>query len=114
MPLEMIFLVDCSTSMRGTPLRKAKQVVDQALSKLTPADTFQILRFSSRSSQLGQRPIRATAENITRARRYLARIQPERRSRMIDGINAALSLPHDPSRFRLLSLTAISANRTKC
>jgi hypothetical protein len=40
MPLEMIFLVDCSTSMRGTPLRKAKQVVDQALSKLTPADTL--------------------------------------------------------------------------
>ncbi len=102
-PLEMIFLVDCSPSMRGTPLRKAKRVVARALTRLTPADTFQIVRFSSHGSQLGDRMIRATPANVGRARRYLRRMHAEPRARMVDGIRAALSLPHDATRFRFVS-----------
>ncbi|MGB2864747.1 MAG: VIT domain-containing protein, partial [Sedimentisphaerales bacterium] len=46
-PMEMIFVLDCSGSMSGKPIAKAKQAITRALKKLQPGDTFQIIRFSN-------------------------------------------------------------------
>lgn len=102
-PMEMVFVLDCSGSMRGQPMAQAKAAVHHALQQLTPRDTFQIIRFSSNSSQLGTAPVLATEDNIQRGLKYLASLNGSGGTQMIEGIRAALDFPHDEGRFRVVS-----------
>jgi Ca-activated chloride channel family protein len=102
-PMEMVFVLDCSGSMNGRPLNQAKNAVHVALDHLQEGDTFQIIRFSENSTQLGATPLAATPVNIKRARDYLARLNGTGGTQMIEGIKAALDFPHDPSRLRFVS-----------
>jgi Ca-activated chloride channel family protein len=63
-PSEMVFVMDCSGSMDGKPISKAKEAVTRALKNLDKNDTFQIIQFSSSASSLGPNPISATPENV--------------------------------------------------
>ena len=102
-PLEMIFVIDCSGSMSGVPLAKAKRAIASAIGRLTRADTFQIIRFSAASSPLGKKPIPATAANKERALHYLDSMTAADGTSMVNGIKAALSMPHTEHRLRLVS-----------
>jgi Ca-activated chloride channel family protein len=102
-PMEMIFVLDCSGSMSGKPIAKAKQAITRALKKLQPNDTFQIIRFSNNASQLGPNPVPATPENIRRGLEYVENLHGSGGTMMIEGIKAALDFAHDPQRFRLVS-----------
>lgn len=102
-PMEMVFVLDCSGSMKGKPLTQAKDAISHALQSLTERDTFQIIQFSSNASQLGAEPVLATEENIKRGLKYLASLNGGGGTQMIEGIKAALDFPHDEGRFRLVS-----------
>ncbi|MFB0555699.1 MAG: VIT domain-containing protein, partial [Phycisphaerae bacterium] len=102
-PMEMIFVLDCSGSMNGKPIAKAKQAVTRALRKLQPNDTFQVIRFSNNASQFGPDPVPATQDNIRKAIRYVENLRGSGGTMMIEGIKAALDFKHDPHRFRLVS-----------
>jgi Ca-activated chloride channel family protein len=102
-PMEMIFVLDCSGSMSGKPIAKAKQAIIRALKKLQPYDTFQIIRFSNNASQLGPNPLSATPENIRKGLEYVESLRGSGGTMMIEGIKAALDFAHDPQRFRLVS-----------
>ncbi len=102
-PMEMIFVLDCSGSMNGKPIAKAKQAIARALRRLQPDDTFQVIRFSNNASQLGPDPLPATPENIRKALAYVESLQSSGGTMMIEGIKAALDFAHDPHRFRLIS-----------
>ncbi len=102
-PMEMIFVLDCSGSMRGKPIAKAKEAITRALRKLQPNDTFQIIRFSNNASQLGPQPIPATPANIRKGLNYVESLHGSGGTMMIEGIKAALDFAHDPHRFRLVS-----------
>ena len=102
-PMEMIFVLDCSGSMSGRPIAKAKQAITRALKKLQPNDTFQIIRFSNNASQLGPNPVPATPENIRKGLEYVELLHGSGGTMMIEGIKAALDFAHDPQRFRLVS-----------
>ena len=71
-PRELVFVLDTSSSMRGLPLAKAKDLIRKLLRKLRPDDTFQIVRFDDRASPLGPRADREQAAQ-PRARARLAR-----------------------------------------
>ena len=101
--MEMVFVIDCSGSMRGQPLQQAKDAVRVALDRLDPNDTFQIIRFSDRASQFGTQPVLATERNLTQARNYLAALRANGGTEMINGVESALDFPHDPSRFRFVT-----------
>jgi len=101
--MEMVFVLDCSGSMRGRPLDQAKNAVSMALDHLQPGDTFQIIRFSENSTQLGPAPLAATPANVAQGRRYLASLNGTGGTQMIEGIKAALDFPHDPARLRFVS-----------
>ena len=102
-PMEMIFVLDCSGSMSGKPIAKAKDAIRRALKKLEPDDTFQIIRFSNNASQLGPKPVPVTPENIRRGLKYVDSLKGSGGTQMIEGIKAALDFEHDPHRFRLVS-----------
>lgn len=102
-PMEMVFVLDCSGSMNGEPIAKAKEAVKRALRKLEPDDTFQVIQFSMSSSKFGRDPVPATPDNIRRALAYVDDLRGEGGTMMIEGIKAALDFPHDPRRLRLVS-----------
>ncbi|MFT5422308.1 MAG: Ca-activated chloride channel family protein [Phycisphaerales bacterium] len=102
-PLEMVFVLDCSGSMRGTPLNQAKEAVRTALDRLQPGDSFQIIRFSENATSLGSEPLVATPANIQRGKAYLDSINSGGGTQMIEGIRAALGFAHDPERLRYVA-----------
>ena len=102
-PMEMIFVLDCSGSMSGKPIAKAKDAIRRALRKLEPGDTFQIIRFSNNASQLGPKPVPVTAQSIRQGLEYVDSLSGSGGTMMIEGIKAALDFEHDPHRFRLVS-----------
>ena len=101
--MEMVFVVDCSGSMQGLPLQQAKEAVMVALDRLNANDTFQIIRFADAASQFGTKPVPATERNLTKARHYVSALRADGGTQMINGVNAALNFPHDPSRFRFVT-----------
>lgn len=102
-PMEMVFVLDCSGSMRGEPMNQAKTAIRRALRHLGPDDTFQVIRFSNDASALGDRPLPATPRNIERGLRYVNELEGGGGTMMIEGIKAALDFPHDRSRFRVVT-----------
>jgi len=102
-PLEMIFVLDCSGSMNGWPMSKAKAAMRRALKGLNSDDTFQIIRFSNNASALGPAPLPATEENLEKGLAYVESLSGSGGTQMIEGIRAALDFPHDEKRFRIVS-----------
>jgi Ca-activated chloride channel family protein len=102
-PVEHVFVLDCSGSMSGRPLRTAKHAVERVLDKLDQRDTFQIIRFSSDASTLGPAPIPATERNKQKGRRYLKRLNSAGGTMMIEGIKAALDFPHEDGKVRIVT-----------
>jgi Ca-activated chloride channel family protein len=102
-PMEMVFVLDCSGSMRGEPMNQAKTAIRRALRHLGPDDTFQVIRFSNDASALGDRPLPATPRNIERGLAYVNSLSGGGGTMMIEGIKAALDFPHDRSRFRVVT-----------
>ena len=106
-PREMIFVLDCSGSMRGYPLAAAKRAMEKCLQRLGPDDTFQIIRFSSEASAMGPAPLPATVDNVNRGLAYLESLNSEGGTEMLTGTRAALGYPQTPGRSRIVSfLTA--------
>jgi Ca-activated chloride channel homolog len=101
-PLELVFVLDCSGSMSGRPLEQAKAAIEQALRRLQPGDTFQLIRFSNDASQLGPVPLAATPTNVGRGLDHLRALNSEGGTMMIEGIKAALDFPHDSRRLRFV------------
>ena len=102
-PMEMVFVLDGSGSMRGQPMKQAKAAVRAALDRLEADDTFQIVRFSSDASQLGDEPLAANPRNLRAARRYLDGLSGSGGTQMIAGVKAALDFPHDERRYRMVT-----------
>jgi len=103
-PRELVFLLDCSGSMSGMPLEASKNVVRRALRAVRPEDSFQIQRFSNTTSGLGPAPVAATPVNVARGLAYLDTLRGEGGTEMLAGVRAALDLPEDPERLRIVML----------
>lgn len=101
-PLELVFVLDCSGSMSGRPIERAKAAIERGLGLLRSGDSFQLINFSASTSQLGPAPVEATPENVQRGLNYLHSLNAEGGTMMMDGIKAALDFPHDPERQRFV------------
>lgn len=74
---EIIFVMDVSGSMHGVPLSMCKDAMREALQRLRPVDTFNVLTFSGQTAKLWQQPMPANQAHLQQATSF------------IDGLRAA-------------------------
>lgn len=98
--LDLVFVLDCSGSMNGEPLRQMIAAAVHAIGSLGPRDTFQVVRFSDEAALLGDKPLAATAANKARVCKELRRVRASGGTMMMRGLEAALALPRQQGRQR--------------
>jgi len=101
-PRELVFVMDCSGSMSGAPIEKAKEAVKRCLKEMHPGDSFQVIRFSESASPMSGKPLPNTPANVKKAVSYIEGLGGGGGTRMIEGIKAALDYPRDPGRMRIV------------
>ncbi|KAK4395052.1 putative nucleoside diphosphate kinase [Sesamum angolense] len=68
---EVVFLVDISASMQGSPLENVKTALVAALLKLNPVDTFNIIAFNGSSLLFSPSLVPATKEGIGKVSEWI-------------------------------------------
>ena len=107
-PREVVFVVDTSGSMGGESMRAAKAALDSALARLGPADTFDVVRFSSDSAALFPAPVAADAGNKSRAQDYVAGFEADGGTDMRQALELVFAMPEKPDRARVRQLVFIT------
>ncbi len=101
---EMIFGVDVSGSMRGVPIAMSKEILRDALGRLRPVDTFNIVTFSSGTQQLFSAPQVANHQNITDALQFVERMSAGGGTEMLTAVQQLFTAPIEPGIRRYLVL----------
>lgn len=103
-PKEMIFVIDCSGSMSGFPIEKAKATMKLCIEAMNPNDTFNLVTFAGGLGYCFDMVVPNTPANQRKALDYLANLQGGGGTEMMKAINAALGGPHDPERLRIVCM----------
>ncbi len=103
-PRELVVVIDTSSSMRGRAFELARAAGLRALEGLRETDTFRLVRFSDRASELAEGALPATRENVARARAYLEAMTALGATEMRRGLEAALEPPIERGRLRIVLL----------
>lgn len=90
-PKELVFVLDTSGSMEGLPIETAKRVMRLALDGLYERDTFNLITFAGDTEILFDKPVPATRENLSKAKRLLEGKQGSGGTEMMKAIRAALA-----------------------
>jgi len=101
-PKEMIFVIDCSGSMSGFPIEKAKKSMRLCIEQMNPNDTFNLVSFAGGTGYCFNSPVPNTAENRRRALEYLGALQGGGGTEMMTAIRAALGNQNDRERLRIV------------
>jgi Ca-activated chloride channel family protein len=101
-PKEMMFVIDCSGSMSGFPIEKAKATMKLAIEQMNPNDTFNLVTFAGGLGYCFEKPMPNTAHNQRKALDYLANLQGGGGTEMMPAIHAALGNQCDPERLRIV------------
>jgi Ca-activated chloride channel family protein len=97
---ELVFVVDSSGSMSGLPIWLCKEAMRDALKRLRPTDTFNVITFSGGTAQAFDQPRRASQENVADALSFIERMQASGGTMMLNAIDAALKPEVAPGRRR--------------
>jgi Mg-chelatase subunit ChlD len=76
-PIDVVFLVDCSGSMRGDSIADAKRLLRLALSRLGSEDRFDVVRFGSRHESLFGHPVPVAPKSIRTAKKFAKRLDAD-------------------------------------
>lgn len=101
LPRETIFVIDNSGSMDGPSMAQAKEALLLGLSKLTPADRFNVIRFDDSYGMLFPGAVPADAEHIGMAQAFVSSLNANGGTEMIPPLKAALADP-DANNMRYL------------
>jgi len=91
-PTRTLFVVDVSGSMQGTSLEQAKSALLTALDGLGPADTFNVLRFSTGSTPFRDTFQPATPSRLGEARAWVVGLRTEGGTEILAALRHALTL----------------------
>lgn len=101
-PKEMIFIIDCSGSMSGFPLDKAREAMTAAITNMNPHDTFNLISFSGGLGYCFPAPVSNTDQNQRKALDYLDKLRGGGGTEMMPAIRAALANQNDRERLRIV------------
>ena len=102
LPREMVFVLDCSGSMSGTPMAASKAFMRAALEGLRPTDSFRIIRFSDSATEFSATPLPASASNVRRGIAYTDSLAGMGGTMMSSGIRQALAVPTPRDAVRIV------------
>jgi len=88
---EILFVVDVSGSMSGPPLSLCKLAMRDALSRLRPVDTFDVLTFAGETRRAFEAPRPANDANVREALAVVDGLQAGGGTQMLDAVQTALS-----------------------
>lgn len=97
---ELVFVIDCSGSMSGFPIEKAKDTMARCIADLTGADTFNLVSFAGGMGYCFETAVPANRENKAKAQAYLANLQGGGGTEMLPAVQAALAPPYAKDRLR--------------
>jgi Ca-activated chloride channel homolog len=97
---ELIFVVDVSGSMRGQPLKMSRTAIREALRRLRPVDTFDIVTFSSDARRVFGRPRPANLGTIREALARVRAVQARGSTQMTKALDQAFGTEVEPGRHR--------------
>lgn len=97
---EVIFVVDVSGSMAGTPLSLCRRAMRTALLGLRPQDTFNIITFAGHTTQAFPQPRPADRTNLDRAFAIVNEMRAGGGTYMANAIDAALAPEVESERHR--------------
>lgn len=72
-PRDILFLLDCSGSMSGTPMTQLKKVMRSLLKQMRPQDRFNLYPFGSTTSSIFTDSQPVTEQSLLQAQRYIRR-----------------------------------------
>ena len=101
-PRELVFVVDQTGSQSGWPMEKSKETMQLALSKLRPNDRVQVLGFNTDVYPCFDKPVAPTAQNVAKARKFVAGLNAEGGTDILKALAVALKIPADPKRLRIV------------
>jgi len=97
---ELIFVVDVSGSMSGVPLALCKAAMRDALTRVRPVDTFNVITFSGWTGKAFASPHPANDTNIRSALEFIDGLAAGGGTRIEDAIAEALTPPVEQNRHR--------------
>ena len=99
-PRELILVIDTSGSMQGSSIRQARRALKLALSRLTPEDRFNLIRFDNNTVALFPEPVAATPAMIRRAQDHVGFLDAAGGTEIVPALAAALSGAPPPGYLR--------------
>lgn len=102
-PKEMIFLIDCSGSQSGKPLEKAKETLTYIVDHMNPNDSFQIISFNNRNTNLFERPRANSEQTRAEAKQFISGLQANGGTWMGPAVEAVFNQPADKNRLRIVT-----------
>ncbi|MEM9458442.1 MAG: VIT domain-containing protein [Myxococcota bacterium] len=87
---ELLFVMDVSGSMHGVPLSICKVVMREAIMRLRPVDTFNIVTFAGRTGLAFDEPRPANDHNVREALAFVSGLRAGGSTQILDAVDLAL------------------------
>ncbi len=101
-PREVIFVIDTSGSMHGQSLAQAKAALTMALSRLSPADRFNVIEFNHRARAVFPTSVAAGPVNRDVAKIFVESLVSNGGTEMYPALELALAMQDSGMAFRQL------------
>ncbi|MGA8598899.1 MAG: VIT domain-containing protein, partial [Bryobacteraceae bacterium] len=88
----VVFLLDRSGSMSGSPIQQARHAIENCLAKLSPEDQFGIVVFDDSAEFFRESTLAATRDHIEEACAFLSTIHARGGTELARGVEAAAQL----------------------
>ncbi len=90
---EIIFVLDRSGSMCGTPIEQARRALKNCLRTLRPGDNFSVITFDHEIECLSERSLEFNDENLKLADKFINNINPRGGTEILSALKYAFQVP---------------------
>jgi Ca-activated chloride channel family protein len=100
LPRDVILVIDTSGSMHGGSIAQARAALTLAVSRLRPADRFNVIQFNSATSRLFDAAVPASPANVALAREYIGGLRAQGGTEMRPALIAAMADAPEAGRLK--------------